>query len=132
MTVIIRQIKYSFAVIGRPVSQQASSDSKQRYKNAVVQAASKNVAIPIKKDEKIKMEIDWFSEGFQNKPDVDNIIKPIQDALKGIVFLDDNQVESIVARKYNISSVTHFWREPLCIIEPLLNGHKEYIFVRIY
>lgn len=132
MTVISRQIKYGFAVIGLPVSQQASPPSKRRYQTTVAKAASNSVVSPIKDDEKIKIEIDWFSESFQNKPDVDNIIKPIQDALKGIIFVDDNQVESIVARKYDILSVIRFWREPLCIIEPLMNGHKEYVFVRIY
>lgn len=132
MTVIIRQIRYSFAVIGSPVSQQGSPKSKRQYQTKVAKAASNSVVSPIKDDERIKIEIDWFSEGFQNKPDVDNIIKLIQDALKGIVFVDDNQVESIVARKYDILSVIRFLREPLCIIEPLMNGHKEYIFVRIY
>ena len=132
MTVIFRRIRYSFAVIGSPVSHQGSPKSKQRYQATVAKAASNSVVSPIKDDERIKIEIDWFSEGFQNKPDVDNIIKPILDSLKGIVFTDDKQVESVVARKYDTVSVISFMREPLCLIEPLLNGHKEYIFVRIY
>jgi hypothetical protein len=82
-------------------------------------------------DEKI-VEVDWFSKGFQNKSDVDNIIKPIQDALKGIVFEDDNQLESVVVRKHDTTTIICFMREPLCLIEPLMNGCKEYVFVRIY
>ena len=132
MTVIVRRIRYGFAVIGSPVSQQSSPRSKQQYQTAVAKAASNSVVNTIKGDERIKIEIDWFSEGSQNKPDVDNIIKPILDALKGIVFVDDNQVDSIVARKHDILRVTRFIEEPLSIIEPLLNGHKEYVFVRIY
>lgn len=132
MTVIVRRIRYSFAVIGSPVSAQGSSRSKRQYRTTVARVARENVASPIRGNERIKIEIDWFSEGFQNKPDVDNIIKPIPDALKGIVFADDKQVESVVARKHDILSVIHFMEEPLCIIEPLINGHKEYIFVRIY
>ena len=132
MTVIIRRIRHSFAVIGLPVSQQASPKSKRQYQTTVAKAASNSVVSPIKDAEKIKIEIDWFSEGFQNKPDVDNIIKPIQDALKGIVFTDDKQVESVVARKHDTLSVIYFMREPLCLVEPLMNGHNEYVFVRVY
>lgn len=132
MTVIVRRIRYSFAVIGSPVSQQGSSRSKRQYQTTVARVARENVASPIRGDERIKIEIDWFSEGFQNKPDVDNIIKPIQDALRGIVFPDDNQVESIIARRHDILSVIRFMEEPLCLVEPLMNGHREYVFVRIY
>lgn len=132
MTVIVRRIRYNFAVIGAPVSQQSSHKSKRQYQIKVAEAANKSVASPIRGDERIKIEIDWFSEGFQNKPDVDNIIKPIQDALKGILFVDDNQVESIVARRYDILTVIHFMSEPLCLIEPLMNGQREYVFVRVY
>ncbi len=34
--------------------------------------------------------------------DVDNIPKPILDALKGLVYVDDNQVTDIVCRKRNL------------------------------
>ena len=33
------------------------------------------------------------------KPDLDNIVKSIKDALNGIVYIDDNQVTDIIARK---------------------------------
>jgi len=132
MTVIVRYIRYGFPVIGSPVSVQGSHKSKRQYQAAVAKAASTSMVSPIEGGERIKIEIDWFSEGFQNKPDIDNIIKPIQDALKGVVFVDDNQVESIVARKHDTLRVISFMREPLGIIKPLLNGHREYVFVRIY
>lgn len=132
MTVVVRRIRYSFAVLVPPLSQQANSKSKRQYQMTVAKAASSSVVSPVQTDERIKIEIDWFSEGFQNKPDVDNIIKPILDALKGVVFVDDNQVESVKARKHDTSSIILFMREPLCLVEPLMNGHKEYVFVRIY
>lgn len=132
MTTIIRKIKYSFAVIGSPVSTQSSPNSKRQYKTKVAETAISNVSSAIKDDESIKIEIDWFSEGFHNKPDVDNIIKPIQDALKGIIFFDDNQVESVIARKHDTLGMINFHDEPLNIISPLLSGYKDYVFIRIY
>lgn len=37
-----------------------------------------------------------------SSPDVDNIIKPIQDALIGLVYVDDSQVVESVGRKRSI------------------------------
>jgi len=111
---------------------QSSRDSKQQYKALVTEAARGNVDKPVEASRKVKIEIDWFSQGFVNKPDVDNIVKLIQDALKDIVFVDDGQVESIAARKHDSTSVMNFTEESLSIIEPIMNGHQEYIFVRIY
>lgn len=132
MTVIIRRPKYSFTVIGRPFSMQSSNHSQRRYKELVKAAAQNSVSKTIEIPQKIKIEIDWFAQGSQDRPDVDNIIKPIQDALKGIIFDDDSQVESVIARKHDVNSVMHFSREPLFIVEPLRQGNVEYIFVRIY
>jgi crossover junction endodeoxyribonuclease RusA len=132
MTVLIRPPKYSFPVIGRPVSAQSSNHSKCQYKELVKAAAQSSVNKTIEIPQKIKMEIDWFAKGSQDRPDVDNIIKPIQDALKGIVFGDDCQVESITSRMHDANSVMHFSREPLFIVEPLKKGNEEYIFIRIY
>jgi hypothetical protein len=132
MTVVIRRIRYSFAVVGVPVSSQGSRESKKRYQQLVAQEAIKSVPSPIEDKQKVRIEIDWFSEGFENKPDSDNIAKPIIDALKGIVFADDKQVQSHVVRKHDTLGVMTFQMEPLLIVEPLLNGNNDYVFIRIY
>jgi crossover junction endodeoxyribonuclease RusA len=132
MTIVIRRIRHSFAVIGVPVSSQSSKESRKRYQQLVAQEAAKSVKSPIKDNEKVKIEIDWFSEGFENKPDADNIAKPIIDALKGIVFPDDKQVESHTIRKHDVLGVIRFDMEPLSIVDPLLNGNNDYVFIRIY
>ena len=36
-------------------------------------------------------------------PDVDNLAKPVLDALKGLVFIDDEQVTDLSVRKRNLS-----------------------------
>lgn len=37
----------------------------------------------------------WFVAPPDERPDVDNVLKPILDALKGIVYIDDSQVRSV-------------------------------------
>ena len=132
MTTIIRKMKFGFAVIGQPISSQGSAASKRLYRKKVTESASNNLVSCIKDNESIKIEIDWFSEDFHNKPDVDNIIKPIQDALKGVLFSDDNQVCSIIARKHDTFGIIRFHNETLDIISPLLNGNNDYVYIRIY
>jgi len=87
---------------------------------------------PLKSDIKIRLEIDWFSQGNRNKPDVDNIIKPISDALRDVVYVDDCQVCDASARKHDVDSILHFNDESIQIVEPLLHGSKEYVYVRLY
>jgi crossover junction endodeoxyribonuclease RusA len=35
--------------------------------------------------------------------DIDNLLKPISDALKGLVYLDDEQVTDVLCRKRNLN-----------------------------
>jgi Holliday junction resolvase RusA-like endonuclease len=44
-----------------------------------------------------RTERTWRTED----PDVDNLLKPLKDALAGVIYINDNQVVSIDARKYN-------------------------------
>jgi len=43
-----------------------------------------------------RIDIDiWFSAKRSVRADVDNIAKPVLDALKGVAYLDDRQVRSV-------------------------------------
>jgi crossover junction endodeoxyribonuclease RusA len=39
-------------------------------------------------------------------PDVDNIIKPIQDALETVVYMNDQQVRKVVSEKFDLTNVS--------------------------
>ena len=41
-------------------------------------------------------------------PDVDNITKPILDALTGLIYIDDSQVSDLVCRKRDLNSNLRF------------------------
>ncbi len=47
------------------------------------------------------LQITYFYD--RDTIDVDNIIKPIQDAIIGLAYIDDAQVTDILARKRNLS-----------------------------
>lgn len=49
----------------------------------------------------VKLQITYFYDSVSL--DVDNIVKPIQDAMIGLAYDDDNQVTDVLVRKRNLS-----------------------------
>ena len=65
----------------------------------------------------ITVTITYF---FDDTPvDVDNIPKPILDALKGLIFLDDSQVYDLLCRKRNRADDLRFDRPPQSLLDAL-------------
>jgi hypothetical protein len=78
---------------GRPLSGQKGSRSSSRYAQSIRDAAQQVVPYP-SATTRIDVEI-WYKSSGTSRPDVDNVAKPILDALKGLVYLDDEQVRSV-------------------------------------
>ncbi len=63
--------------------------------------------------------------------DVDNIPKPILDALKGLVYSDDEQVTDILCRKRNLNGDLRIENPSSVLAEGLSRGHQFlYIIVK--
>ncbi|MCC5664043.1 RusA family crossover junction endodeoxyribonuclease [Nostoc sp. CHAB 5784] len=98
--------RFEFIVDGPPVSQQARKRGKgnrlQDWKKTVRQEAEKYWSSEQKTATGLVMlQITYFYDSVQI--DVDNIVKPIQDAIKGLAYVDDNQVSDLLVRKRNLS-----------------------------
>ncbi|MDZ8087627.1 MAG: RusA family crossover junction endodeoxyribonuclease [Nostoc sp. DedQUE12b] len=98
--------RFEFIVDGPPVSQQARTRGKgntlQDWKKTVRQEAEKYWSLEQKTATGLVMlQITYFYDSDQI--DVDNIVKPIQDAIKGLAYVDDNQVSDLLVRKRNLS-----------------------------
>ena len=73
--------------------------------------------------------ITYYYDGEIPDIDIDNIIKPIQDALNGVVYVDDKQVFYTRSRRisrdsYNIDTV------PEALIARLSRGH-DFLWIEI-
>ncbi len=88
---------------GPPVSQQARRRAKVRDWQATVrQEAEKYWNSPQQPaTELVMVKVTYFYSSYAM--DVDNIVKPIQDAIIGLAYLDDNQITDILARKRDLS-----------------------------
>ena len=92
---IVQKPKYEIWVPGRPRSQNNNTKSLSRYvqelKRSAREAVNSQSLSP-----RVDVEI-IFASTHCDRGDVDNIIKPILDALKGIAYQDDKQVRSVKA-----------------------------------
>ena len=74
----------------------------------------------------------WRSRNFfQGAPaDVDNIVKPILDAVKGFVFVDDSQVTDLASRRRSIDGPYTVGLVSVVLADALATG-KEFLHVRV-
>ena len=91
--IIKREPLFRIWVPGYPKSSQADRQNLERYKEGIRIAATKVVTKPTK-SRRLDVEIFFQAESLL-RPDVDNIIKPILDALTGVLYEDDSQARSV-------------------------------------
>lgn len=118
-----------FAIQGVPVSLQASGRSRERWKQHVAETVRNHLpddhwaeAGPI------AVTIYYFPEG-RMVGDIDNIVKPILDALCQLVYADDEQVDRILVQKFEepFSSFT----DPTPCLAGTLAGDRPIIYIRV-
>lgn len=91
-------LPFEFTIQGPPVSHQTRNKARlQQWKADVRAAAQARPAGAAPVPDPVQIAITYYYEG--DSPDVDNIIKPIQDALNGVVFIDDAQLAETKSRK---------------------------------
>ena len=92
-------LPFEFIVVGTPVSHQSKNKKRIRaWKSQILSAAQSRwppTTPPLTCE--ITLEITYFYD--TAAPDVDNIIKPVQDALIGLVYHDDAAVTRTSSRK---------------------------------
>lgn len=123
-------LPFEFIIEGPPVSLQTKNRARLRqWKTDVANAARLKIpanTAPVQGEVEIK--ITNYYEG--SCPDVDNIIKPIQDALAGIVYEDDDQVVETGSRKKDINGAYKIRGASSVIIEGFVN-RNEFLHIKV-
>jgi crossover junction endodeoxyribonuclease RusA len=92
-----------FFIAATPLSLQASPASKARWKLAVAEAARRLVRetdeLGFLDPRPVSLVIYYFPLA-QMLGDIDNIVKPIMDALTRVAYLDDRNVERVIVQKF--------------------------------
>jgi hypothetical protein len=63
-------------------------------------------------------------------PDTDNIVKPIQDALIGLVLSDDSLVTDVESHRRNLTTVFDLARLPSLLVQGIAQ-QMECVYVRV-
>jgi crossover junction endodeoxyribonuclease RusA len=94
-------LPFSLVVRGVPISSQTRGRARLRAWVAQINTAAQalTTGAPPSADPVALVVTHYYDAGY---PDVDNIIKPIQDALKGVVYADDRQVQHTSSRRRSL------------------------------
>jgi crossover junction endodeoxyribonuclease RusA len=97
-------LPFEFVIDGPPVSQQAHRRERVRqWKDEVRRVAEQYWPTgELPASGPVLLSITYFYESIAM--DIDNLPKPISDALKGLVYLDDEQVTDMLCRKRNLNA----------------------------
>ena len=120
-----------FLVKGTPVSLQAKrAKSLKEWKERVRSASSSVIPSPhFASNERMAVTLYYFPrEPMQG--DLDNIVKPVLDALSRHIYLDDGQVERIVVQRFEPQSALEFSR-PTARLAEALSGHRPILYVQV-
>jgi crossover junction endodeoxyribonuclease RusA len=123
-----------FIVRGAPRSVNASPHSRNLWRDRVAEAA-RNQLEPnhLLIEEEISIVVLYFYRG-QGSLDVDNIGKPLIDALKGVVFRDDVQISELLVRKTSVAeSLSLTGASPILTeaFERMSQQRSDFVYIRV-
>lgn len=118
-------------VHGTPVSLQAKLPAPREEWKERVRVGARAVLPPFHfaSKERISVTLFYFPDG-DMQGDLDNIIKPILDALRALVYIDDSQVDRVVAQRFYSGNVFTFSR-PTSALIGALTGTRPVLYVRV-
>lgn len=125
-------LPFEFIVAGTPVSHQARNRLLLReWRDAVREAAVQRwstsapaLAVPV------QVTVVYFHDGPATRMDIDNLLKPVQDALKGLVYVDDVWVSDLHVRKTDLNGPFAVRGMSLTLAEGFVGG-REFVYVRV-
>ncbi len=125
-------LPFEFVVAGPPVSQQARNRANlQAWKKSVREEAEKRWPQgqpPLTGT--LRIIVVYYHEIVTTRIDNDNMLKPIQDALNGLVYVDDRQITDTQVRKTNLDGSFRVRGMSAVLAEGFCRG-SEFIYVRV-
>jgi Holliday junction resolvase RusA-like endonuclease len=128
-------LPFEFVVIGKPVSYQTKERKrlkawKQKVREASVVYWGNQAPIGNSIQVTITHYYDAPYGDESSVPDSDNIVKPVRDALNGIIYVDDYQITDFVSRRRNLNGSFRIRGLSAALAEGFCNG-EEFLHVII-
>ncbi|MEB3163892.1 MAG: RusA family crossover junction endodeoxyribonuclease [Prochlorothrix sp.] len=121
-------VVFEILIPRRPLSQQANRSNLRKWKDYIYGRAR-----AVWRDTPLKMDGLQFTLVYfcgDSPADIDNIIKPIQDALKGVVYADDAQITDADSHRRSLAATLNMTNLPKLVIQGFLSG-EECVYVRV-
>jgi hypothetical protein len=119
---------FEFLIPRRPLSVQAKHKNRQTWKQFVRAEAAKTWVGQAPFTGDLHLTLVYL---FDTDPaDIDNIIKPIQDALVGLVYSDDSLITDVEAHRRSLFGTFDLTRCPQELLMGIASG-KDCVYVRV-
>jgi len=120
-----------FTVEGPPLSHQTRDRLKlQAWRAAVRAAALRGWASRTPVGGSVRLTVGYYHDGPAVRIDNDNLLKPIQDALNKLIYVDDTQVTDTVVYKRDINGPFVVRGASIVLLTALSNG-VEFLHVKV-
>lgn len=125
-------LPFEFVVEGPPVSHQTRrADRLRAWKQLVRDAAARQWPVgepPV--SIAVKITVVYYHDGIAVRMDNDNMVKPIQDALNGLIYVDDRLITDTQLRKTDLNASFKVKGMSRALADGFCSG-KEFLYVRI-
>lgn len=128
-------IPFEFIVIGKPISHQTKQKQRlKEWKTTVRQAAETAWTLPEPLGQPLQVIITHYYDApltdESTVPDSDNIVKPVRDALNGLIYVDDYQITDFVSRRRNLNRSFRIKGMSRALAEGFSQG-EEFLHIRV-
>jgi len=121
-------MQFEFLIPRRPVSLQTRKRSKLQDWQAFVRAEASKTWVGAPYSGNVHLTLVYLYD--TDPVDTDNIIKPIQDGLIGLVYEDDSLVTDVESHRRSLSGTFDVALCPLLLLHGIFEG-SECVYVRI-
>ncbi|AFZ07665.1 endodeoxyribonuclease RusA [Oscillatoria nigro-viridis PCC 7112] len=121
-------MQFEFLIPKRPVSLQTRQRSKLQDWQAFVRTEASKTWVGTPYSGNVHLTLVYLYD--TDPVDTDNIIKPIQDALIGLVYEDDSLVTDVESHRRSLSGTFDVALCPLLLLHGIISG-RECVYVRI-
>jgi Holliday junction resolvase RusA-like endonuclease len=100
-------LPFEFVVIGKPISYQTKDKKRLQAWKMLVQNTVKTLWQESPSGDYLRVIITHYYDADPTNesgvPDSDNIVKPVRDALNGLIYVDDYQITDFVSRRRSLN-----------------------------
>lgn len=125
-------LPFEFIVEGPPVSHQTRHAARLKaWQHTVRTAASQHWPAntpPVRVQ--LSFTVTYYHDGVSVRIDNDNLVKPIQDALNGLVYEDDRQITDTYVRKTDLNGSFRVRGMSPVLAEGFCRGN-EFLYIRV-